>query len=75
MIHLHRDCSHKSQFGRGQNQNSLSSNLMIEMLQTNIAATAIEEFPVIKEVSTSNIFLGIIYIIILKQLAAMSTTV
>ncbi len=46
---------------------------MIEMVQTNVAATTTEEFPVIDEAPASDIFLRIIYTTVLKLLAIMST--
>lgn len=45
------------------------------MVQTNVAAAALEEFPVIEEAPASDIFLGIIYTTVPKLLAAVSTTV
>lgn len=45
---------------------------MIEIIHTNVAAIMTKKFPVIKEAPASNIFLKIIYIIVLKFLAAIS---
>ena len=73
--HIHRNCPRKGQFGGQQGQNSSSSNLMIGLVQTNVAAARTEEFPVIEEAPASDIFLGIIYTTVPKLLAAISTTV
>ncbi len=70
--HIHQNCLIKAQLGGQQGPNSTSSNLMIEMVQTNIAATTTEEFPVIEEAPASDIFLGIIYTTVLKLLATLS---
>ncbi len=48
---------------------------MIGMVQTNVAPTTTEEFPVIEEASAPDIFLEIIYTTVLKLLATMSTIV
>ncbi len=45
------------------------------MVQTNVAAIITEEFPVIEEAPTSDIFLGIIYTTVPKLLATMATMV
>ena len=73
--HIHRNCPRKGQFGGQQGQNSSSSNLMIGMVQTIVAAAGTEEFPVIEEAPASDIFLRIIYTTVPKLLAFMSTTV
>ncbi len=48
---------------------------MIGIVQTNVAVTTTEEFPVIEEAQASDIFLGIIYTSVPKLLATMSTMV
>ena len=48
---------------------------MIEIAQRNIIATTLMKFPIIEEVSALDIFVGIIYTIVLKLLATISTTV
>lgn len=48
---------------------------MIEIIQTNIANTGIKDFAVIEEAPALDIFLGIIYSMIPKLLATISTTV
>lgn len=61
--------------GEQQGQSSTSSNLMIGMVQTDKAAIAIEEFPVIEKAPAEDIFLGIIYTTVPNIMAAMSTMV
>ncbi len=73
--HIHRNCPRKGQFGGQQGQNSSSSNLMIGIVQTNIATVETEEFLVIEEALASDIFLGIIYTMVSKLLVAMSITI
>ena len=73
--HIHRNCPRKGQFGGQQGQNPTSSGLMIGMAQTNVTATTLEKFPMIEEVSASDIFVGTIYTTVPKLLATMSTTV
>ena len=45
------------------------------MVQTNVTAATLEEFPVIEEAPASDIFLGLIYTTVPKLLATVSTTV
>ena len=56
-------------------QNPFSSNLMIGLLCANVAPAAIEQFPVIEKAPASDVFVGIIYTMVPKLLATMSTTV
>ena len=48
---------------------------MIGMVQTNVTAAKLEEFPVIEEAPASDNFLGLIYTTVPKLLATVSTTV
>lgn len=73
--HIHRNYLRKNQFGGQQSQNSLLSNLIIEMIQINVATAEIKKFPIIQEAPALDIFFIIIYITIFKLLAAMLTIV
>lgn len=70
--HIYKNCPRNGQFSGQQSQNSLLSNLMIEIIQTNIAVVRTKEFLVIEEALTLDIFLRIIYITVPKLIAAMS---
>lgn len=65
----------KSQFNRQQDPNFLSSNLIIRMVQINVAVAKSEKFPMIEKAPALDIFFGIIYTTIPKLLTIMSTTV
>ena len=51
------------------------SGLIIGMIQTNVTITKLEEFPMIEEALVSDNFLGLIYTMVPKLLATISTTV
>ncbi len=59
---VQRDCLRKSQLDRQKSQNPTSSSLIIEIIQTNVAATILKNNFIIEEASTSYVFLNIIYI-------------
>lgn len=48
---------------------------MIGMEQKNVTATILEKFPVIEKALALNVFVKIIYTMVLKLLATMSTTI
>lgn len=73
--YIHKNCLKKGQLGRQQGQNFTLSNIMIEIIQTNIAAIIIKQFSIINKVSASDIFLGIIYTTIPKLLTTAFTLV
>ena len=71
---VQRHCLRKSQLDRQNSRNSTSSSFIIEMVQTNVAATILKNNFIIEETLTSYVFLNIIYIKIDKLIGTLSIT-